>query len=84
MEHLIWPGVVLLLGIFGVWILRKPLGRLIDRVTHIDKTGIRAAAQDVTTAKIEQKQLIPSRDLMEVNFNQIIRDQETLFGEHSV
>jgi hypothetical protein len=82
MEHLIWPAVVLFVGLFAVWILRKPLGRLIDRVTHIDKTGIRAAAQNVATAKIEQKQLIPSRDLMEVNFNPIIKDQETVLKNY--
>ena len=78
MEHLIWPGVVLLLGVFLILILRKPLGRLIDRVTHIDKSGIRAAAQDVARAKIDQKQLVSSRDLMEVGFSPVIRDQETL------
>jgi hypothetical protein len=82
MEHLIWPGVALVLGLFLVAILRKPLGRLIDRVTHIDKTGIRAAAQNATTTKIEQRQLIPSRDLMEVGFTAVIRDQETLLKNY--
>jgi len=82
MEHLIWPGVVLVLGIFLISILRKPLSRLIDRVTHIDKTGIRAAAQDAAAAKVEQRQLIPSRDLMEVGFTPVIRDQENLLRNY--
>jgi hypothetical protein len=82
MEHLIWPVIVLLLGIFLISILRKPLVRLIDRITNIDKTGIRAAAQDTATAKVEQKQLIPSRDLMEVGFTPVIRDQENLLKNY--
>ena len=82
MEHLIWPGAFVAIGLFAIWILRHPLGRLVDRITQIDKTGIRAAAQDAATAKIEQKQMIPSRDLMEVAFNPVIKDQEALLKNY--
>ena len=80
MEHFIWPGVVLILGAFALCLLRKPIGRLIDRITAIDKTGVRAAAQEV--ADIKGKPTIQSRDLMEVAFNSVIREQEQVLSDY--
>jgi hypothetical protein len=80
MEHFIWPGVVVLLVGFALCLLRKSLSRLVDRITHIDKTGVRAAAQEV--AEIEEKRMIPSRDLMEVAFSSVIKDQEKLLRDY--
>jgi hypothetical protein len=80
MTHLVWPSVALLLGLFLIWILREPVRRLIDRITHIDKSGIKAASQETATKSVEAKH-ISSRDLMEVAFNAVIGHQESLLRE---
>lgn len=83
MDALIWPGVSLLLGIAVVLVLKKPLSRLVDRVTHIDKTGIRAASQEsIAAPRVEEEKQISSRELMEVAFNSVIKDQEQLIRGH--
>lgn len=81
MDALIWPGVVLILGVVAILVLKKPLTRLVDRITHIDKSGIRAASQDVAVAKNPEEKQVSSRELMEVAFNGVIKDQEQLIRD---
>ena len=81
-ESLIWPSVALVLGIVALVVLRKPFGRLIDRITHIDKTGIKAASQDLATVKKEQEKSVAVRDLMEVGHNEVIKYEEGVIQEH--
>jgi hypothetical protein len=81
MDALIWPGVALLLGVIAILILKKPLTRLVDRITHIDKSGIRAASQEVVAAQKPEEKQVSSRELMEVAFNVVIKDQEQLIRD---
>lgn len=39
-EHLAWPGAVVLLGLVGMFLFRGPLGRLLDRTRKVSKSGL--------------------------------------------
>jgi hypothetical protein len=47
MDIFIWPGVVLILGIFLIVICRAAFVRLLDRIEKIDKLGVSAPLQEV-------------------------------------
>lgn len=81
LESIIWPSVVLLLGIVAIVVLRKPFGRLIDRITHIDKTGIKAASQEIAAVPKEEVKPFSVRDVMEVGYNEVIKNQERIIQE---
>jgi hypothetical protein len=44
LKYLAWPFVTLILGGTGLFLLRRPLGNLIDRTRKIGKVGLEAAA----------------------------------------
>ncbi len=81
LESLIWPSVAFLLGSVAIVVLRKSLGRLIDRITHIDKTGIKAASQEIAAVTKEEEKPLTARDVMEVGCNEVIKNQERSIQE---
>ena len=81
LESLIWPSVALLLGIVAIVVLRKPLGRLLDRITHIDKIGIKAASQEIAAATKDAEKPFAVRDVMELGYNEVIKDHERMIQE---
>ena len=40
MEHLVWPGAVVLLGVFFMVMFRKPIASFLSRVEKVSKTGV--------------------------------------------
>ncbi len=38
-EPLAWPGATVVMVCFGLYVLRKPIGRFIDRTTGFEKTA---------------------------------------------
>lgn len=66
MEHLpllAWPTVVLVLGIVGLLVFRKPIGRLIDRTQKVGKSGIEAVASVQTQTTGTKMEPSPAQNL---------------------
>ena len=80
-ESFIWPAVACILGIVAIVALRKPLGRLVDRITHIDRTGIKAASQEIAATAKEEEKPLAVRDVMEVGYNEVIKNQERMIQD---
>lgn len=56
MEHFAWPAVVLVLGLFGLFMFKRHVGGLIERIRKIDKTGITTGnVPDQGQALVESK-----------------------------
>ena len=66
MEHLIWPGVALLLGLSLILILRQPLGRVelnIDQVIFQQRLLISDDRVEPHLHQIARRDLLPLLDL---------------------
>ncbi len=77
-ELFVWPGVVVVLGIAGMCILRKPLIGLINRTQSIDKIGLKAAPAQLppSPSTSVEAALQDAKSLMEKNYTEAIRAQE--------
>lgn len=75
MEFLVWPAVVLILGVFFFLLFRKPLSKLIDRTERISREGVhvRAAQEQPSEPTISRVE-----EFLKIYDNQLLLETEKL------
>jgi len=78
MEVLVWPAVVLILGIFAIFMFKKPITRFIDRTEKVSKRGIQ-------TKKVQEQYLESKKsrvaDFLKNFDNQLLVETEKRISE---
>ena len=81
-EPLAWPGATVVIVCFGLYVLRKPIGRFIDRSTGFEKTAagfrVEAAKRVEETVKQKMNEIGPPLDTAKESMHEMLRQLEPL------
>jgi hypothetical protein len=78
MDILIWPSVVIILGIFFLFLFRRQIAELINRIKKIGKIGLETYETQPHPPKEEKKELMEFYRSFE---SPLIKDWETIVNE---
>lgn len=75
MQYLVWPVVVLILGLAALFLFKQPFSRLIDRTQKVGKLGLETS-QTIQTASA-QASVSKADELLKIFDNSLLVKQET-------
>ena len=81
MEYLAWPCVVLILGLVALFLFKREVAKLIDRVRKIDRTGITTGGDHSQSQTLPESKASSFQELMDSASSPLLRERENFIRD---